>query len=186
MQISRTPMVELSSEECLAILDYVEKSQFDFFELTTGDLRLVVSKTPLTEESLDRLSALGSTRDVSKRPSARSRTPDGGLRSSPSTSDIQSPTKRHPASGLVPVVATGVGTFYAQANPGAPPFIKVGSRVDEDTTVGLIEMMKVFNAVKAKVKGVVEAILVADTDFVEFGQSLLLVKPDKPNNGGKA
>ena len=78
----------------------------------------------------------------------------------------------------MPVYAPMVGTFYAAPEPSAPPFTEVGARVDEDATVGLIEVMKVFNSIRAGANGVIEQILVQNAQFVEYGQALFLIRPD--------
>jgi acetyl-CoA carboxylase biotin carboxyl carrier protein len=70
-----------------------------------------------------------------------------------------------------------LGRFYSQPEPGAAPFVTVGSDVNEDTTVGLIEVMKTFNAVRAGVSGTVTEICAQDAELVEYGQVLLRVRP---------
>jgi oxaloacetate decarboxylase alpha subunit len=82
-----------------------------------------------------------------------------------------------PAEGGVEIAAPIVGRFYAQPEPGAAPFVRIGSEVDESTTVGIIEVMKVFNAVSAGVRGVISEVCVRDGDFVEYGQRLFRVMP---------
>jgi acetyl-CoA carboxylase biotin carboxyl carrier protein len=79
--------------------------------------------------------------------------------------------------GLVPIRSPMVGTFYAKPSPEAKPFVSVGSRVEEDTDVCIIEAMKVFNNIKAETRGTIARILVEDRETVEFGQVLFLVKP---------
>jgi acetyl-CoA carboxylase biotin carboxyl carrier protein len=69
-----------------------------------------------------------------------------------------------------------VGTFYSRPSPDAKPFVSVGSTVDEDTDVCVIEAMKVFNNIKAEVRGTIAKVLVTDGQTVEFGQTLFLVK----------
>ncbi len=71
-----------------------------------------------------------------------------------------------------------VGTFYLAANPESPQFVTVGSRVEPDTVVCLIEAMKIFNEIKAECSGTVEKILVGNAEAVEFAQGLFLIKPD--------
>jgi len=66
--------------------------------------------------------------------------------------------------------------FYAQSEPGAPPYVKVGDQVEEKTTVGLIEVMKVYSAIHAGVKGEIVDIHVEDAQLVEYGQPLFSVK----------
>lgn len=82
-----------------------------------------------------------------------------------------------PADGAVPIVAPLLGRFFAQPEPGAPPFVSVGAEVTADTTVGLIEVMKTFNAVPAGVNGTIVETCVQDAQLVEYGQVLFRVRP---------
>lgn len=79
--------------------------------------------------------------------------------------------------GLLAIESPMVGTFYSAPNPDTPAFVSVGASVSADTTVCLIEAMKVFNDIKAEVSGTIERILVNNGDAVEFGQKLFLVRP---------
>jgi acetyl-CoA carboxylase biotin carboxyl carrier protein len=79
--------------------------------------------------------------------------------------------------GLIPIKSPMVGTFYAKATPDSKPFVSVGTSVDEETDVCVIEAMKVFNNIKAEVRGTIAKVLVADGQTVEFGTELFLVKP---------
>jgi acetyl-CoA carboxylase biotin carboxyl carrier protein len=79
--------------------------------------------------------------------------------------------------GLTPIKSPMVGTFYTAASPEAKPFVQVGTTVDEDTDVCIIEAMKVFNNIKAETRGTIAKILVTNGQTVEFGQPLFLVKP---------
>jgi acetyl-CoA carboxylase biotin carboxyl carrier protein len=71
-----------------------------------------------------------------------------------------------------------VGTFYAAASPDSPPFVKVGDQVGPETTVCIIEAMKVFNEIPAECAGKIVAVLTQSGDPVEFGQSLFRVEPN--------
>ena len=79
--------------------------------------------------------------------------------------------------GLTPIKSPMVGTFYSAGSPDAKPFVSVGSRVDEETDVCIIEAMKVFNNIKAETRGTIAKVLVTNGQTVEFGQVLFLVKP---------
>ena len=68
-----------------------------------------------------------------------------------------------------------VGTFYRAASPDAKPFVEIGDRVTADTTVGIIEAMKVMNEVKAEKSGVIKEVLVDNGDPVEYGQKLFII-----------
>jgi acetyl-CoA carboxylase biotin carboxyl carrier protein len=70
-----------------------------------------------------------------------------------------------------------VGTFYRAPSPDASPYSEVGDRVRKDTTVCIVEAMKVMNEIKAEVEGEILEILVQNGEPVEFGQPLFLVRP---------
>ena len=80
--------------------------------------------------------------------------------------------------GLVPIESPMVGTFYAKPNPEKPNFVSVGDSIGPDSVVCLIEAMKIFNEIKAERSGTVAKVLVENGDAVEFGQPLLLIKPE--------
>ncbi len=70
-----------------------------------------------------------------------------------------------------------VGTFYAAPDPDSPPYVKVGDHVGPETTVCIVEAMKVFNQIPAEVSGKIVAVLVENGQPVEFGQPLFRVDP---------
>jgi acetyl-CoA carboxylase biotin carboxyl carrier protein len=69
-----------------------------------------------------------------------------------------------------------LGTFYRSPKPGAPPFVQVGSQVEADSIIGIIEVMKLMNTVRAGVRGTVTEFLAADGALVEYGEVLLRVR----------
>ncbi len=71
-----------------------------------------------------------------------------------------------------------VGTFYAQPEPGAEPYVRVGTRVSSGQTVCIIEAMKIMNEIEAEVTGVVREVCVDDASPVEYGQVLYRVDPN--------
>jgi len=71
-----------------------------------------------------------------------------------------------------------VGTFYATPSPDSAPFVELGSHVDTQTVVCVIEAMKVMNEIKAETSGTIAEILVSNGQAVEYGQMLFKVKPD--------
>ena len=80
--------------------------------------------------------------------------------------------------GLAEVTSPLLGIFYRAPKPGEPPFVEVGSKVSEDTVVGIVEVMKLMNSVHAGVKGEVAEILAANAALVEYGEVLLRVRPE--------
>ena len=77
---------------------------------------------------------------------------------------------------LIEITAPMVGTFYSATEPGAEPFVKVGSKIDADSVICILEAMKLFTEVEADVSGEIVEILAKDGDLVEYGQPLFSVK----------
>lgn len=77
--------------------------------------------------------------------------------------------------GIVLIKSPMVGTFYTAPDPESPPYVKVGDHVGPDTTVCIVEAMKVFNQIPAEVSGRIIAMLVENGAPVEFGQPLYKV-----------
>ena len=80
--------------------------------------------------------------------------------------------------GLAEVPSPLLGVFYRAPKPGEPPFVQVGSKVKEDTVIGIIEVMKLMNSVRAGVSGEVVEILGENGALVEYGEILLRVRPE--------
>ena len=81
-----------------------------------------------------------------------------------------------PEEELIPIPSPLVGTFYRSTSPDADPFVSVGSRVNKDTVVCIIEAMKVMNEIKAETSGVIKKILVENATAVQFGQPMFLIE----------
>ena len=81
------------------------------------------------------------------------------------------------ADGAVTIDAPMLGVFYRAPSPGAPPFVDVGTRIERDTIVCVIEVMKMMNSVPAGVAGTVAEIHVENAEAVEYGQPLFRVDP---------
>jgi len=79
---------------------------------------------------------------------------------------------------LATIVSPMVGVFYRSPSPSDPSFVEIGDRVEVGQTVGLVEAMKVFNEIVSEVEGVIVAIHAQNSDLVESGSSLMLVRPE--------
>jgi acetyl-CoA carboxylase biotin carboxyl carrier protein len=79
--------------------------------------------------------------------------------------------------GEVEIKSPMIGTFYRAPSPEAASYIEIGSEVNPDTVVCIIEAMKVMNEIKAETKGVITQVLVENAKPVEFGQPLFKVRP---------
>ena len=164
-------ITQLTVDDMLEILNLLEKSDFDFLQLEAGDLKLTVGKKGFRGGDQESLQANAAGSAASSRQDLKVET---------KPAQTKEAAAKEPAvkEGTVPIVAPMVGSFYTTPEPGAPPFVKAGDSVEPNTTVGLIEVMKVFNAVTSRVKGVIAEICVQNGQFVEYGQTLFLVKPE--------
>ena len=82
-----------------------------------------------------------------------------------------------PADGAALVTAPMLGTFYRAPKPGAAPYVEAGVVVEPETIVGIIEVMKLMNTVRAGLRGTVLEVLARDGSLVEYGEALLRVAP---------
>ena len=83
-----------------------------------------------------------------------------------------------PDSSNVVVKSPIVGTFYESASPGAPPFVKVGDKVEVGQVLCIIESMKLMNEIEAEAAGVIAAKLVENGRPVEYGEALFAIHPN--------
>jgi acetyl-CoA carboxylase biotin carboxyl carrier protein len=152
--------MSLSHDDVERLLRLLETSQFDELHLETDDIKINLRRRGSAPSATDALSAAQAPQASAA--AGTSRTASSALPVDPS---------------LVEIRAAMLGTFYCAPKPGAEPFIRVGDRVEPDTTVGVIEVMKLMNSMHAGKAGVVAEILVCDGDLVEFDQVLLRLRP---------
>ena len=79
------------------------------------------------------------------------------------------------ASASAAIAAPMLGVFYLADAPGEPPFVDVGARVEPETVVGIIEVMKMMNTVQAGLSGTIVEVCVENAELVEDGQTLFKV-----------
>jgi acetyl-CoA carboxylase biotin carboxyl carrier protein len=163
VQSSRVPPRELTYEDLVQIVELIKSaSHFSEFRLKVGDI----------EVSLRR--SRGSV------PVPAAAAPDAAVQQPGAAQPlpaVQPKPHRELPEGLVAVRSPMVGTFYRAPSPGAPPFVEAGSAVEPATQVGIIEVMKLMNAVEAGAHGVVKEVLVGNAEAVEYGQPLMLIEP---------
>ena len=95
---------------------------------------------------------------------------------SPAPEPIPATVAATPAEDIKHIVSPMVGTFYRAPSPDAAPYVEVGTEVDPETVVCIIEAMKVMNEIKAEMKGVITEVLVENAKPIEFGQKLFAVR----------
>src|SRR5262245_21348401 len=105
----------------------------------------------------------------------------GGAEHAPLPAEPESPPAPVPSvdGALDLVAAPMLGVFYRAPAPGAPPFVEVGTRVEPQTVVCLIEVMKMMNSVPAGVLGTIVEVCAVNAELVENGAPLFQVRPDR-------
>jgi acetyl-CoA carboxylase biotin carboxyl carrier protein len=91
---------------------------------------------------------------------------------------IEGTTAQEPKGGGNDVKSPMVGTFYSAPEPGAKPYVSVGSRVSKGQILCIIEAMKIMNEIESEVTGVVTEVLASDAQPVEYGQPLFRIDPN--------
>ena len=153
--------MELSPDDVRDVLKALDSSGLDELHLELADLTLTVRRE----------GAAGWTAEqrVLRRPVV-----EGGAE--PAAAEPDAP-RAAVARGLVAVHPPLLGTFYRAPKPGAPPFVDVGDKVQEETVVGVIETMKMMTPVHAGVRGTVVEFRAVNGEFADADAVLLVVDP---------
>ena len=147
--------MSLTAADIQEIMRLVEESPFDELMLETNGVKLHLRRGSAGASMAPVVAATPAPAPAAAAKPAHERPPGAGQ-------DVTSPM---------------LGTFYRAPKPGAPPFVEVGSPVEADTVIGIIEVMKLMNTVRAGLKGRVTQILPGDGALVEFGETLIRVDP---------
>jgi biotin carboxyl carrier protein len=151
------------------IIETLEQSPFDFLELESDGLKLTIGRGDVAFAALDAAAPTDLAAPIHE--------PVESAATSPTLASASAAADTPADDDTVAVTAPLLGRFHARFQPGAPPFAVVGSELHEDTTIGLIEVLKRSTPVRAGVSGTVTDICVEDAGFVEYGQVLLRVRP---------
>lgn len=171
-------MSAINQEDIFLILKLLEESEFDEIQLETGEIRLHAQKKG-NFRGLKNLEQSGKQ----SAPAIALET-KGVEPCSKGSPDLPAPVRKPlplaevpiPAmEGLAAIKSPMLGTFYLTPKPGAPPFVEVGTMVNKEDSVCIIEVMKLFNTVKAGVQGRIAKICAEQGQMVEYQQTLFLV-----------
>ena len=161
--------MSLSHEDVLEILALLDASDFDELRLETSGYKLHLRRSGARPPDVAHA-------PEAARPPAEAAAVEAVANERAAGETVANETvAAGPDPNLVDVTAPLLGTFYAAPQPGAPPFVAVGSAVDDGTVIGIVEVMKLMNSVCAGVTGVVAAIVARDGALVEYGEVLMRV-----------
>ena len=172
---------DVEIRQIVALVEALDRSSFDSLQLDFGHFRLTLGKAGTRTELPSITQA--QPKPVSGAPpasgSATAQTSPTAVPPAPGPSARA--TAKRPrdtaAAGTIDVRSPIMGLFYSNPDPASLPFVSLGTEVHEGTTVGLIEVMKVYNAVQAGAKGVIVEICVENGETVEIGQTLFRIRP---------
>jgi acetyl-CoA carboxylase biotin carboxyl carrier protein len=153
----------LTAKDVAEIMRLLEQSSFDSLSLEIDGVKL-----NLHRGSAAAVGAVG----------APASAPQSVAESQPTKGAGPRQAKPPSEPGLTEIASPLLGIFYRAPKPGEPPFVEVGSKVNEETVVAIIEVMKLMNSVHATVKGEVVEILAVNGALVEYGEILMRVRPE--------
>jgi acetyl-CoA carboxylase biotin carboxyl carrier protein len=156
--------VSLTAKDVAEILKLLEGSSFDSLDLEIDGMRVQLRRGGVAGPGNGQLAV--------RAPSTAPVTPPGPDARAAVT--MAAPVEVPP--GASAVTAPLLGIFYRAPKPGEPPYVEIGSRVEPGTIVGIIEVMKLMNTVRAGVAGEVVAIPARNGELVEYGEALLFVR----------
>jgi acetyl-CoA carboxylase biotin carboxyl carrier protein len=160
-------MTSMSHHDVSRILKVIDDSQnLDEVELEVDGIRLHVRRSPGVGPAARPVAFA----DVAAASPARAPLVAATAAATPQT-EAEVPE------GMTAIRAPMLGAFYRSPSPGEPPFVQVGQHVKPDDTVCLIEVMKLFNSIKAGVEGEVVQIRAEDGVLVEYGETLIVIRP---------
>jgi acetyl-CoA carboxylase biotin carboxyl carrier protein len=163
--------VTLTAADVAEIMRVVEQSTFDELRLDMDGVKLTLRRAGAAGGLVQSVTAQADLSNSAATAPSRS---DARIAPAAAPAADSAP----PDAGLSEVTSPMLGTFYRAPKPGSAPFVDIGSAVDEDSVIAIIEVMKLMNTVRAGVKGVIAEILPADETLVEFGEVLVRVRTD--------
>jgi acetyl-CoA carboxylase biotin carboxyl carrier protein len=140
-------------DDLLDLVARLDANEYENVSVQFGDISVRMSRSgPLSEPT-------GTTPTVLPAPA-------------PQLPPAPAPVTAAPAPTGPTITSPMIGVFYRRPSPGAPAFVEPGQAVTADTTIGIIEIMKLMNPIKAGVAGVIREFTVSDGEAVEYGQVL--------------
>ena len=162
----------LTDEDVREILRIIDESQVDELRLERDGLSLHVARVGVTPTAAPPAPAPAPAA-APARPAAAPAQPAAEPAAAPPAAAADAS-----ANGLLTIEAPMLGTFYRAEAPGREPFVDVGSRVEPDTVVAIVEVMKMMNSIEAGVSGTIVEVCAENATLVEYGQPLFRVEPD--------
>jgi acetyl-CoA carboxylase biotin carboxyl carrier protein len=164
--------------ELRELIALIHKNGFAEFEIQREGFRLHVRRDLQTDPAAASANSSGATiPSPAESPDATSRSASGPAKTAaPEHPGARAETAAADDQGLHIISSPIVGTFYRAASPNADPFVKIGSQIESDSVVCIIEAMKLMNEIQAETNGEVVKIYVENGQPVEYGQPLFGIR----------
>jgi len=158
-------------KEIKGIIDLMRKNGLSEFEYEKDGTKIRIRRGPDGEPQV-----IASSPGLIPAPAVLPVTAGVSLAVAPAA-PAPAPAAAPAASTLPSINSPMVGTFYSSPAPDAPPYVEVGTMVNAETVVCIIEAMKVMNEIKAEMSGTIVEVLAESGKPVEFGKPLFRIKP---------
>ena len=169
-QRSRQVDPSVNMDELRELIDLIQDNGFAEFEIAREGFRLHVRRDVQGPETSER----SASREVESERQTGNTVVEPQRATSHPSAHAKSAASEDQDLHLIP--SPIVGTFYRSPSPNADPFVKIGSNVEADTVVCIIEAMKLMNEIQAETDGEVVKIYVENGQPVEYGQPLFGIK----------
>jgi acetyl-CoA carboxylase biotin carboxyl carrier protein len=155
------------------LIDIIDESTVDSIEISSDKgLKIRISKSPTGRGMQIAQQPVMAPMLAAPALQAQRGTPAEGMAA------VEESVKGPAKSAGTEVKSPMVGTFYSAPEPGAKPYVTVGSRVTKGQILCIIEAMKIMNEIESEVAGAVTEVLASDAQPVEYGQALYRIDPN--------
>ena len=152
--------MSLSLADLDQIMKLFDQSNFSEMKLESGELKLHLRKP-----------GSAPAERLAEAPPPAAKEPVVPAHSAPAAQALPPP-----GPGEIDVLSPLLGVYYRAPKPGEPPFIEVGQFVEDDSIIGIVEVMKLMNSVRAGASGLITAIHAANAEMVEYEQPLIRIR----------
>jgi acetyl-CoA carboxylase biotin carboxyl carrier protein len=156
----------LTLDQMKDLIKTVDQSSVDRFKFEAEGMKVLVEKTAASGKSSERIQVEETPENQESISAAAAAQKEKIDKEASSSTDED----KHR------VIAPMVGTYYSRSNPDAEPFVQVGTKVEEDQVLCVLEAMKLFNEIHSEVSGEIVEILAEEGQLIEYGQPIFVIK----------
>lgn len=164
-------------KDIIELIDFISNSELNEIKLETEEIKLSVKRDSQVETRFVEAPTAGIAPAVQQIQQPVVPVVQQPVAQANASDATETPVQAPVASNEIIIKSPMIGTFYRRQNPESPIFVEIGDEIKEDTTVCVIEAMKLFNEIESEVAGRIVKVLVEDATPVEYDQPLFVVEP---------